>query len=484
MTRTTNGSTLRLSDAARELVLPDGIVSTSWPSVNRRIESFGVRLDPWQDSLGRAIFGKREDGKFACGVGGAVISIPRQVGKTFLIGMIVFAVCINDARRKAIWTAHRTTTADETFEAMKALAADPGISPHVRNVRSANGEQRITFTNGSRIEFGAREHGFGRGKTKVSLLVLDEAQILTESAMENLVPSMNQGVQPLMFLMGTPPRPRDPGEVFTNRRIRALNGASRDTLYVEFSADRDARIEDRAQWSKANPSYPSRTPEDAMLRMMEAFGDASFRREALGIWDETSAGVAALSYEDWSARVVESGPSQGVTCFGVKFSADGAEVALGAARRPGPGAPVHVEGVRTEPMAGGTQWLTDFLTDRADSVAQIVVDGKAHAGYLVQALLDAGVPKRAIIAPSLPDVLAAHSMFAAAVRNVDELTHAGQELLDQQALWARKREIGKDGGFGWKAPEGESVALLEACTFAFWAARTTKRRPGRKARLV
>lgn len=479
-----NGSTLRLSEAARELVLPEGIITTSWPSLRSRIESFGVRLDPWQDSLGRAIFGKRADGTYACSVGGAVISIPRQVGKTFLIGMITFALCIADAKRKAIWTAHRTTTADETFESMKNLAADPRISTHVRTVRSTNGQQMIIFNNGSRIEFGAREHGFGRGKTKVSLLVLDEAQILTESAMENLVPAMNQGVKPLMFLMGTPPRPRDPGEVFTNRRTRALNGSSKDTLYVEFSADRDAKIDDRAQWSKANPSYPWRTPEDAMLRMMEAFGDSSFKREALGIWDEATAGVAALNRSDWSARAVESGPTSGITCFGVKFSADGAEVALGAARREGPGAPVHVEGIRSEPMAAGTGWLVDWLTDRADKAAQIVIDGKSSAAYLSQALIDAGVPKRAIITPSLPDVLAAHSMFAASVKNVDEMTHADQELLNQQALWARKREIGKDGGFGWKAPEGESVTLLEACTFAFWAARTTKRRPGRRARLV
>ena len=156
----------------------------------------------------------------------------------------------------------------------------------------------------------------------------------------------------------------------------------------------------------------------------------------------------------------------------------------GAARREGPGAPVHVEGIRSEPMAAGTGWLVDWLTERADRAAQIVIDGKSSAAYLSQALIDAGVPKRAILTPTLPDVLAAHSMFAASVKNVDEMTHADQELLTQQALWARKRDIGKDGGFGWKAPEGESVTLLEACTFAFWAARTTKRRPGRRARLV
>jgi hypothetical protein len=40
-----------------------------------------------------------------------------------------------------------------------------------------------------------------------------------------------------------------------------------------------------------------------------------------------------------------------------------------------------------------------------------------------------------------------------------------------------KRKIGNLGGFGWAAPEGKTVALLDAVTLAHWAARTTRRRP-------
>ena len=479
----TKGSTPKLSEAARELVIPAGITSTGWPRVLKRIESFGVELDPWQDGLGRVAFGKRKDGKFAASVGGVVLSIPRQVGKTFLVGLMVFAMCVNDPRRKAIWTAHRLSTSDETFEAMRIMAEMPKLAPHVAGVRSGNGQHRIVFQNGSRIEFGARESGFGRGKTKVSILVLDEAQILTESAMENLVPAMNQGTDPLMFLMGTPPRPRDPGEMFTNRRERALSGASKDTLYVEFGADRDAKITDRRQWSIANPSYPSRTDEDAMLRMMESFGESSFRREALGIWDEVAKGTRGIDPADWSDRQADP-PTDGVRCFGVKFSADGAEVAVAAAVRPNGGGPVYVEGIASRPAADGTQWAVDFLAERAERAAQVVVDGKTGAAYLAQALLDAGVSKQVLIAPTLEQVKAAHSMFASSVRSPDDLAHGGQPELTAQALWALKREIGKDGAFGWRAPEGESVALLDAATFAFWAAKTTKRRPGRRARIL
>jgi hypothetical protein len=43
---------------------------------------------------GRYCLGKRKDGKYAATVGGVVLSIPRQVGKTFLVGMVIITLCI------------------------------------------------------------------------------------------------------------------------------------------------------------------------------------------------------------------------------------------------------------------------------------------------------------------------------------------------------------------------------------------------------
>jgi hypothetical protein len=48
-------------------------------------------------------------------------------------------------------------------------------------------------------------------------------------------------------------------------------------------------------------------------------------------------------------------------------------------------------------------------------------------------------------------------------------------------LRARRRKIGKAGGFGWDTEdEGENVALLDAVTLAHYAAKTTKRNPARR----
>src|SRR3546814_5995852 len=96
-----------------------------------------------------------------------------------------------------------------------------------------------------------------------------------------MIPATNMHPDPLVFFIGTPPKPADPSDVFMNMRHEALAGESTDYLYVEFSADENADPSDRDQWAKANPSYPHRTPARAMLRMKRLLGPESFLREGL-----------------------------------------------------------------------------------------------------------------------------------------------------------------------------------------------------------
>lgn len=472
----------RLSEVARHLILPSGIELDGWQDIVHNLEDMGIPLDPWQHGLATAIMAKRGDGLYGCGIGGAVISIPRQVGKTYTIGAIVFALCLAFPGTLVLWTAHRTRTHNETFKSMDGMAQRKGVAPHIASVRKANGEQEIEFANGSRILFGARESGFGRGFAKVDVLVLDEAQILTEKAMEDMVPATNAAPNGLVLMMGTPPRPGDPGEVFTNRRAAALSGDDEDVLYVEFSAEQGADPDDRKQWRIANPSYPHRTTESSILRMRKLLGSvASFLREGLGIWDKKEIGRKAFDPAIWDLRGTATPPAEGIKVFGVKFSVDGSHVALSAAMRPADGGPVHVEGIKSAPISDGTQWLVDFLAEpnRKPTIAQIVIDGKAGVGYLVNALRDEGFGKLVLLTPALDEVITAHTMTNQAV-NEGLLSHSAQTELDTVAKYAIRRKIGATGGFGWDGPTPDQPAtLLDAATLAYWGARTTKRRPGR-----
>lgn len=466
--------------------MPSGIVSTAWPSVAAQLHAMGIPLDRWQQGFCQAILAKREDGKYACGIGGAVGSIPRQSGKTYTLGALIFALCLANPGTLALWTAHRSRTHNETFKSMDGMAQRQKVAPFIESIRKANGEQEITFANGSRILFGARENGFGRGFAKVDVLVFDEAQILTEKAMEDMVPATNASPNALVMMIGTPPRSGDPGEVFTNRRDDALSGNDSDVLYVEMSADKNASPDDRKQWAKANPSFPGRTNEGSILRMRRLLGsEESFRREGLGIWDEAASGNKAVEAAAWDRLVVTpDGVPDGRRVIGVRFTPDGSSVALAGAVKPDDDSlPFVIEAIEQRPASDGTQWVVDFLVDRRNELAQIVIDGKSGVGYLVNALRSEKVSAKTILTPSTDDVTAAHSMMDAAIRD-GGLVHSGQQELDDQVQAALRRKIGSAGGFGWEAPEGGSVALFEAATLAHWGARVTKRRPGRKAVMI
>lgn len=479
-------STPRLSEIARHLVVPSGIVATGWPGVRATLSSLGIELDPWQVQAAQLILGKRSDGLYAAGIGGIGMSIPRQVGKTFLVGALVFALGLRESGLTVIWTAHQLRTSNETFKALQALTRMPKVGRHVKHVRLANGEGEIAFVNGSRILFGARERGFGLGFAKVGVLVFDEAQRATQKALDDMIPTTNTHPNPLIFAIGTPPRPTDPGEMFTGRRVQALAGED-DGLWLEFGADPGCRPSEWAassvDWgavAAANPSFPARTPKAAVLRMKKNLGIESFAREGLGLWDADRPGEQpVLDVSVWDSRQV-SAPADGadgVVCWGVRFSPDGGRVALAGAQRHPLG--VFVEVIDERPAEAGVSWLVDWLRPRWERAAQIVVDGKAGSGALVAGLDAAGVGKRTLLLPTVGQVIDAHGMLLQLVRD-GGVGHSGQPGLRAQVEVAGRREIGRAGGWGFRPlVDGGSVTSLEAAVLAVWAASTTRRRPGR-----
>lgn len=473
----------RLTEVARHVVIPEGIVSTGWPAVEALCCEWGDEFDEWQRGAGRVILGKREDGIYAATVGGVTLSIPRQVAKTFLVMRIVFALCALFPGLTVLWTAHRTRTATRTFRSMQGFAGRKKVSPLIDHIRSTNGEQEIGFANGSVIMFGARELGFGRGFDEVDIEVFDEAQILTVKALEDMVAATNQSRHPhgaLLFYMGTPPRPADPGEVFEARRTEALSGESEDAVYIECSADPDADPDDRKQWAKANPSFPARTPLRSMLRLRKNLpSDDAWRREALGIWDQAVIARSVVDWGRWSALATDSPPTDGRLAYAVRFSVDGSRVALAVASRPAVGVP-HVELVRVRDMAAGTSWIVDWLVERWRK-GRVCIDGKSGAGALVNALRAQGVPERAIVTPKVDEVIAAHAAFAEAITS-GGLSHFAQEPLDAAVRGAGRRSIGTAGGWGW-APLSPDVDVtpLEAVTLALHTVSTGKRGSGRSS---
>lgn len=485
----TKPSTPRLSEFARHVRLPAGVVSTGWPAVQAKCRDLGITFRYWQPDVGRIILAKRENGKYASTIGGTGLSIPRQVGKTFLVGAIVFALCLLFPGLTVIWTAHRTRTAEETFKKMQALAKRKKVAPHIENVIRGSGEEAILFRNRSRILFGARESEFGRGFDEVDVLIFDEAQILTENALDAMIPATNQSRQPtgaLLLFMGTPPKPPKPGavdkgEVFTRMRTEVLSGDDPDTGWVEFGADEDFEPtplpdpltdDDWAQVAKANPSYPADTPPESILRMRKKLGTESFMREGLGIWDDPTKRIDVFGCGHWAACKADKPSGLPVTALAVATARDLSFSTIVAASTDGDGI-VHVKPLMHGP---GTGWVIDAAKDLGARHGVVpVVDGGGPASVLVPHLERGGVQVRTLKAGESLD---ACSELYALVRE-RRLRHAGYAELDEAVADAIRHTLGKRWAWRPKTSTAD-ISPLEAASLAVWAV-TNRPEPTRSA---
>jgi len=444
-------------------VLPQQIATTGFPAVRETCLRIGITFEPWQDGAGTAILGKRPDGLYAADA--VVLSIPRQVGKTYLIGALIVALSIITPRTLTVWTAHHGATAADTFRDLKSIVDHPNCKPYIRSVYDSGARMEIIFTNRSRIVFGARESGFGRGFKRVGILVFDEAQILTAKTAEDMVPTTNRHPNPLIFYMGTPPKPTDPSDHFQELRREAIEGESSETFYLEFSADPGCDPMDREQWAKANPSFPHLTTVRAMLRMKKNLkGPGAFEREALGIWDGT-ASTGVFSQGAW-ARIGWRPDEEGnypvappPRALGVAADVDQTWLSLGAFCGED-----HLGSVlRRRFDQGRAEFVSEVARIANEHDIPVAIDKKGPAAPVIAELEDLGVT---VVGAGLDDRIQADADLRAAVE-IGAVNHGNYADLNDAVDAATWRTVGDRRLFGRKAAD---ISMLEAVSLARWAA--------------
>ena len=456
-------STPRLSEVARHLVYPEGIAKTNWPIVAEHLADMAIRYDGWQEGAAQIILGLDAKGRYTATVGGVTMSLPRQVGKTFTVGSLLVAMCLAFPGLRVVWTSHHLRTTTNTFRSMQAMVRRKRVFGKLapNGIRTANGEQEIKFANGSIIMFGAREHGFGVGIDAIDVLVCDEAQRLTSRSLADMMPTTNQARHAhgaLVFFIGTPPRPTDAGDEFAARRRKALEGRMKNGVYIELSADEDAKLDDPKQWAKANASYPHRTPHESMLRLRENLtDDGDWRREALGIWDEHK--TKSLVMPNWPACATRAAAPE-PAALGVAVDLDRVWASLGASS--GDEIP-HVGSVLRVRLA---QQREAFVAEAArisrERGIPVALVAKGPAGTLEQELRDAGADVYTITHDEY--VQACADLFdAVESRQVAHGSYADLDAAVEAAAWnAGTRRV-----WSWKTGD---TSALEAVTVAMRAA--------------
>lgn len=450
------------------------------------MDLLGAPPDDWQRVLLDHWLAVRPTGKWLHVRNG--LSCPRQNGKSWLIeARIIYGVLVLGER--ILYTAHDYSTITQLFDRMKGYFGEkandrdcenPELNSMVRMVRRAAGKEAIFFKNGAAIYFATRTKSARRGFT-VDVVIADECQELTQVQLSSIMSTASSG--PLKnsqyVFCGTPPTPASSGDVFAHVRDSALDGAD-DISWNEWSVEEIGDVADESRWFETNPALGTRLDIDILRAQLGTMDELGFAQEVLGYWLPVVVARAVIPADDWKATTMrrQDAPRTGKLALGVKFTPDGGMAAVSAAILPEEGLP-WVELIAFREVTHGIGWLTNGIMANSRTVSVVLIDGKSGAGALEQQLRESRLPEKAIRIATVSDVQSAESAFLNAI-SAREVTHMPQKPLDESARTSVRRNIGKNGAFGFGDGEGGSSAPVESASLALHGARTSKRNPQRR----
>lgn len=434
------------------------------------LEEYGVKLLAWQKSILYRWMAIDDDDNWAnpdCG-----LVVPRQNGKSELFiarivgGMIFFGETL-------IFTAHSDKTVQEIKR--RVLNFFYNGAPEIRDLLTDEFDKQpksldyIELRNGGRCIFRTRTRTSGLGSTNDTLLI-DEAQEETDAQQEALMPTISAGGRgnSQIIRAGTPPTGGSGGEVFKRVRKSALEDG--ETCWQEWSVESITAKDDREAWYNANPSLGYHLQLRAIIKESRQLSDDSFNKMRLG-WFAGVNAQRAFEDEDWQNCAVENVERTDKIVYAVKFAPDRSAVSLGVGMVR-PDGRVHVEIIERKQMSHGISWLVAWLIERWRNCSKIIIDGSAGTQLLVEELVrhNRRISKK-ILTPNVREAGSAYSALDFAIKNA-ELTHFNQSGLNLSIRTVKKRDIGRDGMFGFAPlnPEIQSDPV-ECIAFAFWGAR-------------
>lgn len=431
-------------------------------------EQSGRTAQPWQVELTKDIFAVNDDNLWTHTKFG--YSLPRRNGKNEVVAIRELQGLKNG--EQILHTAHRTTTSHSAWERLLILLDKAGIE--YESLR-ATGRERIDMkATGGRVEFRTRTSTGGLGEG-FDLLVIDEAQEYSadqESALKYVVTDSDN---PQTIFCGTPPTPLSSGTVFVAFRSDVLEHKVENAGWAEWGVEDQSNIRDRELWYQCNPSlgtvFTERSIQDEI-----GTDEIDFNIQRLGLWIKYNQ-KSAISANEWRELKVNTMPVlRGPLFVGIKYGNDGANVALSIAAKTLSGR-IFVETVDCRSVRNGNQWIIKFLKNA--NVAKTVIDGAAGQNILTKEMKDFKLDSP--ILPKVSEIITANSLWEQGIYQ-QSICHSDQPSLTNVVTNCQKRNIGSNGGFGYKSQfEDMDISLMDSALLAHWACSITK--PKRKQRI-
>lgn len=428
-------------------------------------EKTGLSSYIWQKKLLEAMMAVDKKGLWVHQKFG--YSIPRRNGKSELLYMLELWGLHQGLN--ILHTAHRISTSHSSFEKVKRYLEKMGYvdGEDFTSIR-AKGQERIALTNTEGVlQFRTRTSNGGLGEG-FDIMIIDEAQEYTTEQESALKYTVTDSDNPITVMCGTPPTPVSSGTVFSKFRETCLFGRGKYSGWAEWSVSTEKEISDIEAWYNSNPSMGYHLDE----RKIEAeLGDDKLDHniQRLGFWP-TYNQKSAISEAEWEALRLDEVPKfKGPMFVGIKYGQDGTNVALSIAIRTDFD-DIFVETVDCQSVRNGNGWIVDFL--RKSKPSQIAIDGASGQKVLDDELREFRI--RNVVLPTVKEIIVANAMFEQGVYQ-KTICHSGQPSLSKVVTNCDKRNIGSNGGFGYRSHfDDVDISLMDSVSLAHWLCATSK----------
>lgn len=458
----------------------DGYVELGLNTIDL-IEAYGVKLLNWQKLVLSRWMATSKDGKWTNSNCGLVV--PRQNGKSELFIARIIGGMILLGEHLA-FTAQSVDTANTIKNRVFKFFFN--AKPEIRNLLTSEFDKEpksfdyIELRNGGRCVFSTRTRSAGLGTTN-DVLLIDEAQEYTDAQEEALRPTISsaptQNAQVIMA--GTPPPSGSAGTVFKRTRTNVLKGKAETWCWQEWSVPTITDNKDRDAWYATNPSLGYFMDEKAIAGESVSMAQDSFNKMRLG-WFQGVDSQRIISDEDWNKlKVTEVKlPDNPDLVYAIKFAPDRSSVSLAVGVCMGN--KIHVEIVKRKSLSSGISWIVKWLLDKPRSryrnCNKIIIDGAAGTQLLVEELIrsDKRIKKK-LLTPNAREAGAAYASFIEAIKD-ETVTHYDQPVLNSSIRCVKRRDIGRDGMFGFASinPAVQSDAA-EAVAYAYFGSKKYKK---------
>ena len=417
-------------------------------------EKTGRHAMEWQRLLLRDIMARTPDGLWTHSKFG--YAVPRRNGKNEIAAILELWGLAHG--ENILHTAHRTTTSRSAWERLKQLLDDAEIE---HKDSGALGQEVIRCkATGGIVHFRTRtsKGGLGEGFDR---MIIDEAQEYTEDQETSLKYVVSASPDPQTIFCGTPPTTESSGTVFMHMRDMILTDGMEDTGWAEWSVDEIHKQTDIDAWYECNPSLGTILKERAVKAEIGP-NELDFNIQRLGYWIRYNL-KSAVSRAEWDELQLTDMPELRSGIYvGVKYSKTDT-VAVSIAIRTEDGR-IFVEAIDCRPFRDGTDWIIAFL--RRIEYKTVVIDGASGQHLLKDAMRDAHLYQT--ILPKVTEIIKANATFEERLAG-RELCHMGQPSLINSVTNCEKRQIGSNGGFGYKSiNEAYDIALMDSMILAQW----------------